>query len=361
MKRYASQTVNGGSTVILDHLDEAIAVGLKDAEATADRCACRSPSDSVECGTIKRNTTCKHCGDARADHEVKEVDKVKTYFCKGEKNVAKRKKFEEEAAPGTTATWGELTEQYKRMLARYKECATAITKGDPEFKEDVSKIMDELRDLALEIAPTLCSNYAGFNRADEGVDVSPDLLAAGEELCCFKRKQGAGDVKQGQGDGAYRIILSTDVEWFGSPKDNAALVGALVVLLQQFKPVEVWVQQGWLGQSWGDGVTLFKLDFAGAFDPTQLAFWCGNRDKDSIFSYFVNRGLGRHETHSATTAELDCDIFLRGDWLKVMGIDGYKFCTLMHTERIDLMSRWIANTAIRIVFNDTGQDPVIEG
>jgi hypothetical protein len=63
--------------------------------------------------------------------------------------------------------------------------------------------------------------------------------------------------------------------------------------LQRFGPVELWIQQGWLGKEDNDGVTLFKLDFSQGFQPTQLAFWCGHELKDTSFSFEINMALGR--------------------------------------------------------------------
>lgn len=348
MKKYDSPTVNGGRTIILDHVAEGVETGMEWIKSTVDRLAKESPSKTIKVGYLNRNCCCTHCGQPRADHDVIKTGDVTKYYCKGE---SKRKEFKESKGHESSISFGELHRQYKQMQDEYKACIENIEKGDPEFKERISDMAEQLRDLVIEMAPSLSASYAGFNRSDDGFTVSPELLAAGEEQCCIRRKQGGDSVKQGAGEGAYRIVISTDVEWDGKPEDNASMLGALVLLLQQFKPVEVWVQQGWTGNSYGDGITMFKLDFTGAFDVTQLAFWCGNKNKDRVFSFLINKGLGRSESHSATTSEIPCDLFLRGDWMEKMGIDEYEFNRMLWTDKCDKMAKWIADTAVRIAIN----------
>lgn len=350
MKKYESPTVNGGRTIILDHFAEGVESGMEYINATVSRLEHESPDKSVKVGYINRNCACKNCGKPRADHRAVKNDGETKHYC----HDSTKKEFKEGDSHQTSIKLGELARQYRQMREDYKTCISDIEKGDPEFKERISDMAEQLREFTLEMAPSLKANYAGFNRSDDGFTVNPELLAAGEEQCCIRRKDGGDTVRQGSGEGAYRIILCTDVEWDGKPEDNAAMIGALVLLLQQFKPVEVWVQQGWTGDGYGDGVTMFKLDFTGAFDVTQLAFWCGNKDKDRVFSFLINKGLGRNKSHSATTSEIPCDLFLRGDWMKKMGIDEYEFNTMLFTDKCDIMAKWIAETAVRIAIN-TGE------
>ena len=112
--------------------------------------------------------------------------------------------------------------------------------------------------------------------------------------------------------------------------------------------MELWIQQGWLGKENGDGVTLFKLDFSQGFQPTQLAFWCGHKLKDTSFSFEINMGLGRNSGGSTKSAEIPADLFLRGDWMKVYGVNK-DFHKLLHTEKVDIMAKWIAETAMQIL------------
>lgn len=393
MKTYRSQTVNGGKTIILDHVTEALTIGNQYVLRVIDRFESGPRDKEIQCGTVQRNATCEHCGEARADHKIeREKDdhgkatgatkylckeaEFKSALAKGDENLdhlscelcSKKYKHHHIDKDGTrrcitlefkapesrsqTITNGEMLAYYQRLKERLDTCEHAITAGDAELKEHIAELTDELRDLITEIQPQLSAGYSGFSRSEEGVDISPELLAAGDDRPCFRRKEGSDQIRSGAGEGAYRVIISTDVEWWGQPHDNAALIGALVVCLQQFKPVEVWIQQGWLGEMPNDGITLFKLDFTGAFEPTALAFWLGHADKDECFSYCVNRGMMRHGENSATTAELECDLFLRGDWMKAKGIDPYQFRHMLHTDKVDIMARWVAETAMRVVFGD---------
>jgi hypothetical protein len=291
VKKYESPTVNGGRTIILDHFNEGVERGREYIEGVVGRLEKQSGSKSIKVGYLTRNCCCSNCSKPRADHRVVKKDGETKYFCD-----SGTKQFKESKGHETSITFGELLRQYREMKDEFAECVENIQKGDPDFKEKISDMAEDLKEFALDLAPSLRANYAGFNRSDDGFTVSPELLAAGEEQCCIRRKEGGESVRQGSGEGAYRIIINTDVEWRGLPEDNASMIGALVTLLQQFKPVEVWVQQGWTGEQFGDGVTMFKLDFTGAFDVTQLAFWCGNKNKDRVFSFLINKGLGRQQT-----------------------------------------------------------------
>ena len=125
------------------------------------------------------------------------------------------------------------------------------------------------------------------------------------------------------------------------------------LVLQQFAPVEIWIQQAWIGNGDDDGVSLFKLDFNGNFDPTQLSFWCGSEYKDIPFSNFVNRSIGR-ESSNAKHPELPCDLYLRGDWMTRHGI-GNGFDKLPSTEQLNLATKWINATCGEILYGDEVQ------
>jgi len=333
MKKHKSPTKNGGTTVVLDSAADAIKLGEAYANKLVEAYAKQPKDRKVDVNFLQRD----------------EHDPMEGHCAKSKKQT------------GCKMTYGALLASAKDRQRRFTQCEEAIVKGDPETKEAISRMMEELHDMALDLAPSLKANHAGFQRSEDGFSASPELLAAGEEKCCIQRKDEGEGIKGGEGAGAYRLIINTDVSWWGQPSDNAAMVGALTLILQQFHPVEVWIQQGWLGSHDSDGITLFKLDFTGAFDPTALTFWIGHHDKDQVFSYFINMELGRENTSTSTTAEIEADLMLRGDWMKVYGIDEGKFGSMLHTEKMDLMARWIADTAMQIAFNPTEQGPLITG
>ena len=319
MKTAPSITRNRGTTVHLDSVEEAIQIG--------------------------------------ADWFHKFVARLESQT--GKVTVGKFKRDGEDEGKGKTMNAATFAAKWKRNLPRWEACVEAITKGDPKTKQEIAGMVELLRDLAIEIQPTLAQSHRGYQRAEDGVTAAPELVAAGEEQCCFKRKRAGDDIGARRGEGAYRIVINTDVAWWGRPTDNAALMGALVVLLQSCGPVEIWIQQGWLGSDPCDGVTLFKLDFNGAFDPTLLAFWLGHHDKDSCFSRYVNLGVGRQNTSTSTTAEMEADLYMRGDWMTLCGIKAETLEQMSHTERLDVMAKWAADTAMQIL-HPPGDELVIE-
>lgn len=235
----------------------------------------------------------------------------------------------------------------------FNKCVEAITKGDNEFKKKVEQEVEELLDLIDAIIPSFSNNRSGFELKEEGFTISPEAAFAGEENCMFTpKKDEVKPLKKGSGDGAYRIIINTDVSWWGNPVDNCALVAALIIIMQRFATVEVWIQQGWIGSKEGDGVTLFRLDFSAGFDITNLAFWITHPGKDSPFSYLVNRGLGRTSNATSCVAEIESDIMFRGDWQRMYGFTSSYLANKMYTERIDIVSQWVAATAYKILYDE---------
>lgn len=315
MKTFASPTINGGQTFIMESVAEVIPFGRKFCEQQI----------------------------AKAEQYVKEGGKIR---CVGIKRDGYKGGSRTLSAKGYLDKW-------KKAVKEYEDCVTAIEKGAPEFKEKIADTIDHLRELVVDLEPQLAASHSGFVRDEDGVTAAPELVACGDDKPCFKRKPSGENVRSGAGEGAYRIIINTDVHWQGRPEDNAAVMGALVVLLQQFRPVEIWIQQGWLGDADTDGVTLFKLDFTAGFDPTQLAFWCGHPMKDCRFSFYVNRGAGRTNHTTSKHAELDADLFLRGDLLTTMGISEYTLANATPFEKLDLFSRWLDKTAMQIAYTNT--------
>lgn len=242
-----------------------------------------------------------------------------------------------------------------------KHCIDAIQNGNSKFKSLVEERIEELEGLVDEINPLFSQQRAGWKRTMDGVTSTADLIASGEELNTLSRNACPFEIKEGRGDGAYRAIINTDVSWWGNPVDNCALVGCIVTLLQRYAPVEIWIQQGWLGQHKEDGITLFKLDFAKCFDVTALAFWICHPGKDSPFSYYVNRALGRKSSATSCSAEIDCDIMLRGDWMKLLSKGKFKnIDTMLYTERTDLIAEYISKTCFKILTGNANDKPNIE-
>lgn len=245
------------------------------------------------------------------------------------------------------------------LKSKWNQCKDAITKGDLNFKKLVDDIVENLLGTVDDIHPIFAQQKQGYERTDgeSGVATNPELLMQGEELCAFKQKFSAEKkLKQGAGEGAYRILINTDVSWRGRPEDNCGLVAALILLLQRYAPVEVWIQQGWLGSNPTDGVTLFKLDYTACADITSLAFWITHRWKDSVFSFLVNRALNRKDYATSGVAEIECDLMLRGDWFKSIKISLEAIYKASIEERQKMMAQWIAHTGYNIVYEQEGPE-----
>jgi hypothetical protein len=242
-------------------------------------------------------------------------------------------------------------------------CARLLT-GGPGQREKIEEAAASLRDVVLELDMSLATGYRGFERSEEGCTFLPELAFAGEERCFLRRKRSQEEVKPGTGNGAYRVTINTDVSWGGDPTRNAAVMGALVMLLQNFGPVEIWIQQGWVSveSRYGDGcdggvlaehelyksgVTLFKLECDGRFEPSHLAFWVGDPEKDHGFSSSINK-TGLRRKHSCTYS--DClqptDIYLAGTWSD----DLPSFYAMTEEEKNAAAAGWIQKTVRKTVF-----------
>ena len=241
-----------------------------------------------------------------------------------------------------------------------QEAIQQIRQGIGLPDEEIERLVDELQDLVKEMQPSLAASYKGFQRAENGITADAGLLASSDPQPCFVRRSDGEEPKTGvSGEGAYRILINTDVSWWGNPAMNAGCVAALALILNQFHPVEVWVQQVWLSGVLNDeecrdenGVTLFKVDFAGGFSVNQLSFWITSKFKDCPFSKKVNEALGRCYNLTSAHAEIECDLFLRGDWMFLAGIGRGAWVKATPFERMDIMAKWIAETAMKIVFSN---------
>jgi hypothetical protein len=307
MKKYNSLTANGGTTILFDSLEEAIETGRDRLRRLLDEHRLKEPESTIKTHVIGR------------DKPVERINTTTAHYLKS------------------------LEERTKQFELAVK----AILAGDDAVNQSIMDKADELVELVTAVEPSLAASYAGFERSEEGIIADVGLLASGDDRPFFQRPAKGAISDQGRRGRAYRILLNTDLSWFGKPDDNAAVVGALVMCLQRFGPVELWIQQGWLGKGDKDGVTLFKLDFSQGFQPTQLAFWCGHELKDISFSFEINMALGRANGGSSKSAEIPADLFLRGDWMKVYGVNE-SFDNLMHTEKVDIMVKWIAETAMQV-------------
>lgn len=241
-------------------------------------------------------------------------------------------------------------QQRKRSVGLFQSCVDAIsTGGNGDWRDSVSDWVQRIMDMALLLDPSLASGHSGFNITNEGEIAIPERVAMGEEQCLAQRRRGGGEARKTAGDGAYRIIICTDDDGTGQPADEmSGMMGALVVLLQQERPVEIWIQQGWLGGGEG-GVTLFSVDFTGGFDPTALYFWCGHYMRDSVYSRFINSGLRPCGVgdHVSTCPEIPCDLYVH-KWMENYGIAPAEWRSMGPEDRAGTMAKWVVEQAYKV-------------
>ena len=313
VKSFAS-TVNGGTTIILESVAQAIEAGRSWSENEIAGLEGVTPKTKFKVRTAKARST-------KARTSVMNVET--------------------------------LIKKWEQRLDCFNTVAARITSGDQPTRDAINALAEKLVEDVLELHPQIAQKFDGFERAEDGMTAAVELVAIGDDRPCFRRKRG-GEPKPGAGDGAYRVIINTDVPWWGNPHDNAAVMGALVLLLQRYGPVEVWIQQGWLGGNnpEAQGVTLFKLDFTAGFEPTQLAFWCGDPNKDDVFSHDVNFGLEREHTRVSRQAEIPCDLYLHGTWMRRHEISEWQWSCMTPGEQRIAMVNWLARTVNEITYPD---------
>lgn len=231
-------------------------------------------------------------------------------------------------------------------LERFQECVKAINSGDlpgyPNIVADAKALGEELKDLVLDMEPSLKLDTT-WNASEDSPMFDAAGIAAGVEKPCFEKSKPVDILKEGKGDGAFRIVVNTDVFYGSNPMFQVAALCALIDIVQNKGPIELWVQQGWLGNQACDGVTLFPVHKGGALDLKAVVFWVAHPYRDSCFSYLVNRALGRRRSAVSREVELPCDLYLYG----VMMPD-------VHNEK-DKAAEWVKQTARKMLFEE--EDP----
>lgn len=123
---------------------------------------------------------------------------------------------------------------------------------------------------------------ARWLRREEGEAVCPALLAQGDDSPFFKRAK--TDVRESNGGDAIRVVVSTDANEV-QPESAAAFIAA-VRLAQQFHPIEVWWQGGWLSADRSKGFIFHIPLIQGDMDFSKLQYVIMSDRRDS-FSYCI--------------------------------------------------------------------------
>jgi hypothetical protein len=242
----------------------------------------------------------------------------------------------------------------KDALDRFNKCVEDIEHGNGPWRDEVRDLVQRIMHTAIDLNTSLAQSYGGGVMGSEGFVGIPELIAQGEEDCIMDHDRQGGDLDENAtaADGAYRIVICTDQspQWQTSA-EMTSMMGALVLLLQMQRPVELWIQQGWLGEQSKSGVTLYKMDFTKGFDPTLLSFWCGNPDRDVIYSSYLNDTL-RSNLHGDSTSvcpEIPCDLYIH-EWMEGYGLN--KWANMEQDERIKAMAAWVTEQYCRVVSDE---------
>lgn len=225
----------------------------------------------------------------------------------------------------------EYEEKYRKQFAHLKDASRrdkllwviedAIRNGDPRKIDQVNRLVEPLVDLIYEINPSLKLDVQR-ERTENGPVWDAGLIGSEDPRPCWEDRTSQRIKRGSGGDGAYRIIINTDTAFGAHDHTNCMALCAMITVLQQYADVEVWVQQGWVASHFHNpsgmtndsgcgmnGITLFPAFRGSGLHPAQLMFWCGHPMRDSIFSYFINRSIGRESSGTSETAELDCDLY----------------------------------------------------
>lgn len=223
------------------------------------------------------------------------------------------------------------------LRSELEEALHQIEHGKPAIEDKANQLCEQFLDRAKEIEPSLTLETPWS--PDEGGDMWDAGKIAEEAPLAFFNRKAEEKPKTGRGDGAFRILINTDVHSAADPTRECAALMALVLVLQRSAPVEIWIQQGWLGAEATDGVTLFRIFSGSQLQPKNIWFWVGSEHKDSPYSWCVNRMLGRRQSAVSRTPELPCDLYVYG-----------AICP--STNDKEGWSQWVANTAKPLLFDE---------
>lgn len=229
------------------------------------------------------------------------------------------------------------------------ECIEQTANGIPALNDDINKHIDYFKDLALEIEPSLTMDQH-FTPSEEGAVYDEGAIAAGEANPFFSKKNTETPApKPAKSGGAFRFVINTDVASWQDPAYQAGALGALALIVQKDAPVEIWIQQGWLGGSNHDGITLFPVHKGGPVSAKTLAFWVGSLHKDSPYSWCVNRLLGRTSGGVSLEADIPCDLYIYNQWMP--------YCKFKDNKLINghEIAEWVAKTSKKMLFEE--EDP----
>lgn len=225
----------------------------------------------------------------------------------------------------------------KQTSDTLKLCLDQIENGDPKVEGQINALTEDFVERAKEIEPSLTLD-AAIRPHEDGDLWDAGKIAESSPLSFFEKEK-QWRPKTGHGDGAFRIVINTDVPWHANPTSQCAALMALVLLLQRSAPVEIWIQQGWLGDNEADGITLFKIFEGSQLQARNIWFWIGSPYKDSPYSWTVNRMLMRKDNCVSGAVEIPCDLYVYGSYMP-------------HIQEKEQFSTWVAQTSRGLLFDE---------
>lgn len=161
--------------------------------------------------------------------------------------------------------------------------------GDPDRLAKAMSRSDELIADAIAHDPRL-GRRGTWERSEEGEFACPALIAAGDDAPCFRRVRKNFTDRPGYEDEGIRVVISTDCNEI--KPDTAAAFIATARLVQQFRPLQIWWQGGWLSENQYRGFVFHVPLIQGDMDFSRLEFCIADAWRDSLsFDVMAARGI----------------------------------------------------------------------
>ena len=225
----------------------------------------------------------------------------------------------------------------------------------------VIALADSLTDAVRELSPSLAATPKHY-RAEIGDIWDAGLIAEGDERPCFSPRYDGPEPSKGQGNGAYRILINTDTSFGRSDSENLATTLCLCNVLSHFGPVEIWIQQGWIGYGgYGaadrqSGVVSFRVGEMSSINPSALAFWLGSPLRDGTFSYAISRFFGRSNGGTSQSPAVPCDLYTANACGPEMPDASYALAlpdTKKGKEELAVFAQWCAQICAGIIYPES--------
>ena len=177
----------------------------------------------------------------------------------------------------------------------------AIT-GNADSLNKAQELSDKLVDEAIVIDSRL-ARKAQWVRSDDGLFADAGLVAAGDDSPCYMMQR--AELSSNGGGVPINVVISTDSNALASWENTAAFM-AVVKIVQQFRPVNVWWQGAWLSESCDNaGYAFLAPLISNDIDFARVDFVLSDQLRDTLSFTVLHQlalvrdkvypvGLGRH-------------------------------------------------------------------